>query len=161
MSGAANAMTGARRGLLLRAWMLAAIPILVGVALPVMAESEASYLTGAVAGDAVRGQEVVLDRATGNCVICHRVPVAGVAFQGDLGPDLAGIGDRLTAGQIRFRLVDQSRLNPSTLMPPYYRTDGLTRVAERFRGRPALSAQQIEDVVAWLVTLKAGVGDPK
>ena len=141
--------------------MLAAIPILVGVALPVMAESEASYLTGAVAGDAVRGQEVVLDRATGNCVICHRVPVAGVAFQGDLGPDLAGIGDRLTAGQIRFRLVDQSRLNPSTLMPPYYRTDGLTRVAERFRGRPALSAQQIEDVVAWLVTLKAGVGDPK
>ena len=105
-------------------------------------------------GDPSRGLAVVLDRAAGNCLICHRVPVDGEAFQGDLGPELAGVGGRLTAGQIRYRVVDQSRLNPETLMPPYYRVDGLTRVADRFRGQTALSAQQIEDVVAWLVTLK-------
>ncbi|MBX9925678.1 MAG: sulfur oxidation c-type cytochrome SoxX, partial [Hyphomicrobiaceae bacterium] len=80
-------------------------------------------------------------------------PVKGEAFQGNLGPDLAGVGGRLTAGQIRYRLIDQSRLNAETLMPPYYRVDGLTRVADRFRGQTALSAQHIEDVVAWLVTL--------
>jgi L-cysteine S-thiosulfotransferase len=105
-------------------------------------------------GDPGRGRSIALNRATGNCLICHRVPVPAELFQGDLGPDLAGVGSRLSAAQLRLRMVDQTRLNPQTLMPPYYRTTGLTRVAEPFRGKPVLTAQEIEDVIAWLATLK-------
>jgi L-cysteine S-thiosulfotransferase len=105
-------------------------------------------------GDPVRGRRIVLDRELGNCLICHQVPEAGEPFQGDLGPDLAGVGRRLSAGQIRLRLVDQSRLNPATVMPPYHRIDGLNRVAAKYRGRPVLSAEEVEDVVAYLATLK-------
>ena len=105
-------------------------------------------------GNAERGRRLVLDRETGNCLICHQVPIASEPSQGDLAPSLAGVGARLTAAQIRFRLVDQSRLNPMTLMPPYHRVDGLTRVAGKFKTKPVFDAQQIEDVVAWLATLK-------
>jgi L-cysteine S-thiosulfotransferase len=105
-------------------------------------------------GDPARGRGIVLNRATGNCLICHHVPVPAEPFQGELGPDLAGIGARLSVPELRLRMVDQTRLNPRTLMPPYYRTEGLTRVAEPFRGKPVLTAQEIEDVVAWLATLK-------
>lgn len=117
------------------------------------ADTADAPLDGAI-GDAARGMAIVRDRASGNCLICHRVPIADEPFQGDVGPDLTGVGSRLTAGQLRYRLIDQSRINPATAMPPYYRIDGLTRVAERFAGRPALDAQQIEDVVAWLATLR-------
>ncbi len=110
-------------------------------------------LPATAAGDPARGRRLVLDRETGNCLICHTVPEPNEPFQGDLGPDLGGIGTRLTAGQIRLRLVDESRLNPQTLMPPYYRVDGLNRVAARYRGKPVLTAQEIEDVVAYLGTL--------
>jgi sulfur-oxidizing protein SoxX len=106
-------------------------------------------------GDATRGRAIVRDRETGNCLICHRAPEPSERFMGDLGPNLAGVGNRLTTGQIRLRLVDQSRLDPATLMPPYYRVDGLTRVADRYRDKPVLDAQQIEDVVAYLSGLKA------
>lgn len=99
------------------------------------------------------GRHVVLDREAGNCLICHRVPEPAEGFQGDLGPDLTGVGRRLDAGQLRLRLVDQSRLNPATVMPPYYRTSGLIRVAPSRLGKPALTAQQIEDVVAYLASL--------
>ena len=105
-------------------------------------------------GDAGRGRQIVLDRRRGNCLICHQVPVQNEPFQGELGPDLAGIGNRLTAGQMRLRLVDQSRLNPQTLMPPYHRTHGLRRVPADQEGRPVLEAGEIEDIVAWLATLK-------
>lgn len=105
-------------------------------------------------GDPERGRHIVLDRETGNCLICHRVPERQERFQGELGPDLAGVGSRLTAGQLRLRIVDQSRFNPATLMPPYYRVDRLTRVAEQFRGKPALTAQEVEDVIAYLQTLR-------
>lgn len=109
---------------------------------------------GGLRGDALRGRAIVLDRRRGNCLICHRVPLDDEAFQGEIGPSLAGVGSRLDAGQIRLRLIDQSRLNPVTIMPPYYRITGLTDVAAAFRGRPALPAQAIEDVVAWLATLR-------
>jgi L-cysteine S-thiosulfotransferase len=105
-------------------------------------------------GDAARGRALVLNRETGNCLICHQVPVPAEPFQGDLAPSLAGVGARLNAGQIRLRLVDQGRLNPATLMPAYHRIDGLTRVAPRYRNLPVLSAQESEDVVAWIATLK-------
>jgi sulfur-oxidizing protein SoxX len=109
---------------------------------------------GGSVGDAVRGRAIVLDRRTGNCLICHRVPEPGELFQGDLGPDLDGVGARLSEGQIRLRVVDVRRLNPAALMPSYHRTVGLRRVALEFAGKPVLTAAQIEDVVAWLVTLK-------
>jgi len=105
-------------------------------------------------GDPERGRQIVLDREVGNCLICHKVPEPTERFQGELGPDLSGVGSRLTAGQLRLRIVDQSRVNPQTLMPPYFRVDRLALVAKRYRGQPVLTAQQVEDVVAYLQTLR-------
>ena len=104
---------------------------------------------GGVAGDAARGRALVLDRARGNCLICHRAPEPAEPFQGTIGPDLTGVGVRLDAAQIRLRLVDASRLNPETVMPPYFRAEGLRDVAAQYRDRPALTAHEIEDVVAY------------
>jgi L-cysteine S-thiosulfotransferase len=112
-----------------------------------------SSLTGA-AGDAARGRAIVLDRHVGLCLLCHSGPFPDERFQGDLAPSLSGVGARLSAGQIRLRIVDASRVNPQTIMPAYFRTEALTRVAPSQRGKTVLSAQQIEDVVAFLVTLK-------
>lgn len=109
---------------------------------------------GGLIGEAVRGRAIVIDRRRGNYLICHQLPIADEPFQGELGPPLSGIGSRLSRGQIRLRLIDQSRLNPATLMPPYYRVTGLNNVAPEFRGEPALSAQQLEDVVAYLSGLE-------
>ena len=110
-------------------------------------------LTG-TPGDAERGREIVGNRQVGLCLLCHTGPFPEARFQGNLAPDLAGAGARANAGQLRLRIVDASRLNPNTIMPPYYRIDGLTRVAASYRGKPILSAEQIEVVVAFLVTLK-------
>jgi sulfur-oxidizing protein SoxX len=112
-----------------------------------------SSLTGA-AGDPAAGKKIVLDRHVGLCLLCHSGPFPEERFQGDLAPSLAGVGARLSAGQIRLRIVDASRVNPQTIMPAYFRTEGLNRVAPSQRGKTVLSAQQIEDVVAFLVTLK-------
>ena len=109
---------------------------------------------GGAVGDVARGRRIVLDRATGNCLICHKVPEPNEAFQGELGPDLAGVGGRLDAGELRLRLVDQGRLNPATVMPPYHRVGNLRRVAPQYQGKPVLEAQDIEDVVAYLGQLK-------
>jgi sulfur-oxidizing protein SoxX len=103
-----------------------------------------------------RGKAVVLDPARGNCVICHPMPIPEVEFQGDVGPDLAGVGSRYDAGQLRLRVVDPKRLNPDKVMPAYYRVEGLYRVLKPYRGKPILIAQEVEDVVAYLLTLKEG-----
>jgi sulfur-oxidizing protein SoxX len=105
-------------------------------------------------GDAERGRRIVIGREVANCLACHQVPEPAERFQGNLGPSLAGIGGRLTTGQLRLRLVDASILNPRTIMPPYHRVAGLNKVAPRLAGRPILSAQDIEDVVAYLASLK-------
>lgn len=105
------------------------------------------------AGDAARGRTVVMGREA-NCLLCHAVPETGVRFMGSIGPQLSGIGARLSAGQLRLRVVDQSRLNHDTVMPSYYRVEGLVRVAPAYQGKPVLSAGQIEDVVAFLQTLQ-------
>ena len=110
-------------------------------------------LTGAP-GDPVRGRAIVASRQVGLCLLCHSGPFPEERFQGDLAPSLAGAGSRSTEGQLRLRIVDASRLNSATVMPPYYRTDGLARVAANFRGKPVLTAEQIEDVVAYLTTLR-------
>jgi L-cysteine S-thiosulfotransferase len=110
-------------------------------------------LTGAK-GDAERGRGIVVNRQVGLCLLCHTGPFPEEKFQGTLAPDLAGTGARWSEGQLRLRIVDASRLNPDTIMPPYYRIDGLTRVAPAFQGKPVLTAEQIEDVVAYLATLR-------
>jgi L-cysteine S-thiosulfotransferase len=109
-------------------------------------------LTG-MPGDAVRGRALVLDRAS-TCILCHSGPFPEVRFQSDLAPSLAGAGSRWTDGQLRLRMVDASRLNPATIMPSFYRLDGLDRVGAAWRDKPILSAAQIEDIVAYLATLR-------
>jgi len=110
-------------------------------------------LTGTT-GDPAAGRAIVVDRRLGACLLCHTGPFAEERFQGTLAPDLSGAGSRWSAGQLRLRLVDATRLNPVTIMPPYYRVDGLTRVGRPWLGRPILTAQQVEDVVAFLTTLR-------
>jgi len=109
---------------------------------------------GGLPGDAARGRAVLFDAERGNCTICHVVPAPDQRFHGNVGPSLAGVGSRLSAGQIRLRLVDGTRLNPATVMPSYHRVEGLRRVAAQFQGRPVLTAQEIEDVVTFLTTLR-------
>ena len=105
-------------------------------------------------GDATRGRAIVANRSVGLCLLCHSGPIAEERFQGDLAPSLAGAGSRWSEGQLRLRIVDGSRLNADTIMPAYYRTQGLHRVARNFEGRTILTAAQVEDVVAYLVTLR-------
>jgi L-cysteine S-thiosulfotransferase len=104
-------------------------------------------------GDVARGRALVIDRSN-TCILCHNGPFPEVKFQGDLAPSLAGSGSRWTEGQLRLRLVDASRLNAATIMPSYYRVDGLNRVGTAWRDKPILSAEQIEDIVAYLATLR-------
>ena len=119
----------------------------------VVGDAIPASLTGAP-GDAERGLKIVTNRQVGLCLLCHSGPYPQDRFQGNLAPDLKGAGARWSEGQLRLRIVDAARLNPQTIMPPYYRVDGLTRVAAGFRGKPILTAEQIEDVVAYLMTLK-------
>ena len=135
-------------------WVLAAIVAAVctlGVAHAQDAISQS--LTGAK-GDAKRGRAIVTNRQVGLCLLCHSGPFPEERFQGNLAPDLRGAGSRWTEGQVRLRIVDSSRINPASIMPAYHRTDGLVRVAPAWRDKPVLSAEQIEDVVAFLMTLK-------
>jgi sulfur-oxidizing protein SoxX len=110
-------------------------------------------LTGA-ARDPVRGRAVIVDRRLGACLLCHTGPFPEEKFQGTLAPDLSGAGSRWSEGELRLRLVDPTRLNPDTIMPAYYRVERLTRVGQAWHGKPILTAEQIEDVVAFLVTLR-------
>jgi L-cysteine S-thiosulfotransferase len=119
----------------------------------VVGDAIPASLTGAP-GDPVRGRAIVVDRQKGMCLLCHSGPFSEQRFQGDLAPDLRGAGSRWSEGQLRLRLVDGSRLNPDTIMPSYYRIDGLTRIGRTWAGKPVLTAEQIEDVVAFLATLK-------
>jgi sulfur-oxidizing protein SoxX len=105
-------------------------------------------------GDVARGRAIVANRTVGLCLLCHSGPIPEERFQGNLAPSLAGAGSRSTPAQLRLRIADAARLNPDTIMPSYFRVDGLSRVAKNFQGKTILSAQQIEDVVAYLATLK-------
>jgi sulfur-oxidizing protein SoxX len=116
-------------------------------------------LTG-MPGDPARGKAIVTSRQTGLCLLCHSAPLPEEKFQGTIGPDLKGSGSRYSEGELRMRMVDSRRLNPDTIMPSYYRLEGLERVAPAFRGKTVLSAEQIEDVVAFLKTLRDEKRDP-
>lgn len=104
-------------------------------------------------GEPARGRAVVVSRQS-TCLLCHSGPFPEERFQGDLSPDLKGTGARWSEGELRLRLVDATRLNAATIMPAYYKVDGLNRVASAWRGKPILTAEQIEDVVAYLATLR-------
>jgi L-cysteine S-thiosulfotransferase len=118
----------------------------------VSGDSIPQSLTG-TPGDAARGRALVVER-TSTCILCHSGPFPEEKFQGDLAPNLSGSGSRWSVGQLRLRLVDASRLNPATIMPSYYRVDGLEHVASAWRGKPILTAEQIEDIVAYLASLR-------
>jgi sulfur-oxidizing protein SoxX len=156
---AASRRAGGRRSIVLAAVLGLA---LAGAALAqaqnapgtsVVGDAVPASLTGA-SGDPARGRAIVTNRQVGLCLLCHSGPFPEERFQGDLAPDLTGVGSRLSAGQLRLRIVDSGRVNAATIMPAYYKVDGLTRVAPAYRGKPVLSAQQIEDVVAFLATLR-------
>ena len=115
-------------------------------------DSIPASLTGAK-GDAARGRAIVANRQVGLCLLCHSGPFPEERFQGDLAPDLRNSA-RLTEGQIRQRIVDPTKVNPQSIMPAYYKSEGLVRVAPAYRGKTVLTAEQIEDIVAYLLTLK-------
>ena len=119
----------------------------------VTADGIAEALTG-TPGDSARGRAIVGNRQVGLCLLCHQGPFPEERLQGTMAPDLNGAGARWSQAQLRLRIVDAARVNPDTIMPPYYRIDGLERVAAAYRGKPILTAQEIEDVVAFLATLK-------
>jgi L-cysteine S-thiosulfotransferase len=129
------------------------VGVVVALAVTVVGDAIPTSLTGDK-GDAARGRGIVADRNVGLCLLCHSGPFPEVRLQGTLAPDLSGTGSRLSEGQIRLRIVDSSRVNPTTIMPPYFQVEGLQRVAPAFKGKPLLTPAQIEDVVAYLVTLK-------
>jgi sulfur-oxidizing protein SoxX len=135
---------------------LLAVPLAAGAqrlaTLKIVGDGIPESLTGAP-GDAARGRTLVLDRSS-TCILCHSGPFPETRFQGDLAPGLAGTGSRWTESQLRLRLVDAAHFNPATIMPSYYRLDGLARVGAIWRGKPILSAEQIEDIVAYLATLR-------
>lgn len=140
--------------LLVALLLLAATAVASGVAPFVVAGDAIEAPLGGHAGNPARGEAVVRNREGANCLICHAIPGTAERFMGDIGPSLAGVADRLSPGQVRLRLVDPTMLNPNAVMPAYHRTEGLVRVEPRFAGRPVLGAQEIEDVVAYLATLK-------
>lgn len=112
-----------------------------------------------IAGDVARGRAIVANRQVGLCLLCHAGPLPEERFQGNLAPDLAGSGTRWSQAQLRLRIVDAGRINPDTIMPAYYRIDGLNNVAPAVRGKPILDAQQVEDVVTYLRSLKEKEGE--
>jgi sulfur-oxidizing protein SoxX len=116
-------------------------------------DSIPASLTGAK-GDPARGRAIVTNRQAGLCLLCHSGPFPEERFQGNLAPDLTAVGARFSEGQIRLRIVDPAKVNPQSIMPAYYKSDGLTRVAPAYRGKTVLTAEQIEDIVAYLLTLK-------
>ena len=106
------------------------------------------------AGDPAKGREVAINRKKGNCLACHIMPIPEQSFHGEIGPDLNGIAGRYNEGELRLRVVDAKVLNPDTIMPAYYRSDGFHRVLKDFQGKTLLSAQEVEDIIAYLQTLK-------
>ena len=114
----------------------------------------AATLAAQAEGDAARGRALVLDRATSLCLLCHSGPFPEERFQGDLAPSLSGVGSRMSESQLRERVADSKALNAHSIMPAYRRTEGLSQVGAAWRGKPIFSAQQLDDVVAFLATLR-------
>lgn len=110
-------------------------------------------LTGK-AGDPANGRKVAIHRKKGNCLACHSMPIPEQQFHGNIGPDLAGVASRYSEGELRLRLVNPKVVNEDTIMPAFYKNDGYTAVLKKFKGKTVISAQEVEDIVAYLMTLK-------
>ena len=143
-----------RMAVVLVAWMLAVGGAGAQGVPEVQDDGVPASLTGAK-GDPARGRAIFANRQVGLCLLCHNGPVPEERFQGNMAPDLTGVADRYTEAQLRLRIVDPGRINPQTIMPAYFRTEGLNRVIGGFAGKPILNAEQIEDVVAYLTSLRA------
>lgn len=131
----------------------AAIAMCMALASPAGAQDQMAPLT-AVAGDAARGRTLAVSRDGAHCILCHGLPGVSADAAGNLAPPLDAVGARLSPAQLRLRVADSTRINPLTIMPAYHRTEGLNQVAAAWRGKPILSAQEVEDVVAYLAGLK-------
>ena len=144
--------------------LIAAAALCASVAAPVQAAGDARYsvveensipksLTGKP-GDPQRGFRVVIGRTKGNCLACHQMPIPSQLFHGEVGPTLVGVADRYNEGELRLRVVDPKVLNPESIMPSFYKVSGFNRPMKKFAGKSVLTAQEIEDVIAYLKTLK-------
>ncbi len=147
--------------------MRLALPLLLALALPALVQPAGAQTVAwraadggiaqpltAEAGDAARGKALVANRQTSLCLLCHSGPFEQPAFQGNLAPPLQGAGTRWNAAQLRLRIVDSAQINPESIMPAFHRTTVLQQVGSKWQGQPVLTAQQVEDVVAFLGTLK-------
>ena len=140
----------------------AALAISTLLALPIPSQAQVVWTGDAVQtalspnpGDPIKGRAIVTSRQTGLCILCHSGPFPEERFQGNLAPDLRLSVANLSVGQLRARLVDPARSNPNTIMPAYFRIDHLQRVAPQFSGKTVLTGQEIEDVLAYLLTIKS------
>jgi sulfur-oxidizing protein SoxX len=113
----------------------------------------ATSLTGKI-GDPVNGKKLATNRKKGNCLACHSMPIPEQAFHGNIGPSLKGISNRYSEGELRLRIVNPKVLNSETIMPAFYKADGFNRVMKKFAGKTIISAQEVEDIVAYLMMLK-------
>ncbi|MEM7547365.1 MAG: c-type cytochrome [Pseudomonadota bacterium] len=104
-------------------------------------------LTG-LAGNADRGAMLFADRG---CTACHRAP--GHEDAPRVGPDLSGIADERSAGQIRLMIVNPAIRDPEIAMPAYYAIGQAGQVPDELVGRTRLTSEEVEDLVAWLSTL--------
>lgn len=146
MAFAAGAALLLASGLSLGAEGIAAYKVVNGNSIP-------NSLTGKP-GDAKKGRATAINRKKGNCLGCHKMPIPEQQFHGEVGPDLAGVGSRMSEGELRARIVDPKLVNPETIMPSFYRTKGLHRVKKNFKDKTIISAADVEDIVAYLKTLK-------
>jgi sulfur-oxidizing protein SoxX len=105
-------------------------------------------------GDPKKGRATAIHRKKGNCLACHAMPAPEQADHGNIGPDLAGVADRYSQAELRLRLVNAKLINPDTLMPSYYKKTGFHRIQKKWKGKTIISAQDVEDILAYLVTLK-------
>ena len=136
--------------------LLAAVALAGAVNFTVVGDGIPSPL-GAAPGDAARGRAIVVNRSLGLCLLCHSGPFDRTPeerAQGNLSGSLAGVGSRYSAAQLRLRIADAKRLNAASLMPSFHRSEGVQRVGAAWQGQPVLNAQQVDDVVAFLLTLQ-------
>ena len=118
----------------------------------VVGKSIPKSLTGKP-GDPKKGLKTAVNRKKGNCLACHTIPNVKQADHGEIGPPLMGVAKRYKEGELRLRLVNPKKLNPDSIMPSYYRTSGYTRVQKKWKGKTIISAQDVEDILAYLKTL--------
>ena len=105
-------------------------------------------------GNAKKGRKLAVHRKKGNCLACHKMPIPEQQFHGEIGPDLAGVGSRYSAGELRLLIVNPKVINEDTIMPAFYKNTGFNAVLKKFKGKTVISAQDVEDIIAYLLTLK-------